>query len=540
MANRFDFPNLGIGLGLRTVHYAHLLEHWPPSTGSRSSARTTCRRRGGRCTSSTRSPSATPSSCTACRSRSAAPTRSTCAYLAELKALARPNRGALGVRSPLLDRRGGQEHARPPADAVHRGSAAAHARRACGRCKRSSGAPLAARESSTYVEFAGIDDDGMGFPRRARQGGRLRTSARREQHLRQRVQSRLRCAATTSRRSRSDRVVQMHVAGHTQSRHAHRRHAHRAGDRPGLGAARATPTRARAELRSCSSGTPRSRPSRKFTARLSWLLRSSRRRAGSGAREMRRKTGGLGSRSREDLRMCLPASVPARHRGKLHARASAELEGAAQRDARGHRRYGAASTAGVDRRGDHGLIEVADVERVVLPSSRLSSLERLDIYRQAYRARLVECLADDYPVLQHALGETSFETLVPWVHRAAPLALAEPQLFRSAHGRVLPRTECERAELSADLATLEWAMVEVLHAAPAARLSLEELASIAPAAWVTARFAPSATVRVFEFGYPVGAYLQCGSDGRRAPTCPAVAGRRPPCSVTAPPSGEWT
>lgn len=29
MANRFGFPNLGIGLGLRTVHYGHLLEHWP-------------------------------------------------------------------------------------------------------------------------------------------------------------------------------------------------------------------------------------------------------------------------------------------------------------------------------------------------------------------------------------------------------------------------------------------------------------------------------------------------------------------------------
>ena len=29
MANRFELPNLGIGVGLRTVHYAHLLEHWP-------------------------------------------------------------------------------------------------------------------------------------------------------------------------------------------------------------------------------------------------------------------------------------------------------------------------------------------------------------------------------------------------------------------------------------------------------------------------------------------------------------------------------
>jgi uncharacterized protein (UPF0276 family) len=29
VANRFGFPDLGIGLGLRTVHYAHLLEHEP-------------------------------------------------------------------------------------------------------------------------------------------------------------------------------------------------------------------------------------------------------------------------------------------------------------------------------------------------------------------------------------------------------------------------------------------------------------------------------------------------------------------------------
>jgi len=28
-ANRFGLPSLGIGLGLRTVHYGHLLEHWP-------------------------------------------------------------------------------------------------------------------------------------------------------------------------------------------------------------------------------------------------------------------------------------------------------------------------------------------------------------------------------------------------------------------------------------------------------------------------------------------------------------------------------
>jgi uncharacterized protein (UPF0276 family) len=29
VGNRFGLPNLGVGVGLRTAHYGHLLEHWP-------------------------------------------------------------------------------------------------------------------------------------------------------------------------------------------------------------------------------------------------------------------------------------------------------------------------------------------------------------------------------------------------------------------------------------------------------------------------------------------------------------------------------
>jgi uncharacterized protein (UPF0276 family) len=29
MTNRFDLPNLGVGLGLRTVHYSQILESQP-------------------------------------------------------------------------------------------------------------------------------------------------------------------------------------------------------------------------------------------------------------------------------------------------------------------------------------------------------------------------------------------------------------------------------------------------------------------------------------------------------------------------------
>ncbi|MEO6603812.1 MAG: DNA-binding domain-containing protein, partial [Polyangiaceae bacterium] len=49
--------------------------------------------------------------------------------------------------------------------------------------------------------------------------------------------------------------------------------------------------------------------------------------------------------------------------------------------------------------------------RLIKPSATLTSAERIDIYRRGYHARLIECLVDDYPVLQHALGEAAFEDL---------------------------------------------------------------------------------------------------------------------------------
>ncbi len=49
--------------------------------------------------------------------------------------------------------------------------------------------------------------------------------------------------------------------------------------------------------------------------------------------------------------------------------------------------------------------------RLVTASATLSSLERIDIYRRGYHARLIECLVDDYPVLEHALGAEAFEAL---------------------------------------------------------------------------------------------------------------------------------
>ena len=49
-----------------------------------------------------------------------------------------------------------------------------------------------------------------------------------------------------------------------------------------------------------------------------------------------------------------------------------------------------------------------ELETVITRSSQLTSQERIGIYANAYYARLLECLSEEYPALIAVLGETAF------------------------------------------------------------------------------------------------------------------------------------
>jgi hypothetical protein len=83
----------------------------------------------------------------------------------------------------------------------------------------------------------------------------------------------------------------------------------------------------------------------------------------------------------------------------------------------------------------------------------------------------------------------------------------------------LPAFAKERGRTSSpfvpDLARLEWALVEVLHAPAAQGFSPAELARIPEERLPEVRFQPSAAVRLLPLEYPVSAYLDAFRDGRR-------------------------
>ena len=168
------------------------------------------------------------------------------------------------------------------------------------------------------------------------------------------------------------------------------------------------------------------------------------------------------------------------------------------------------------------------LERFVTRGPQQSAVERLQIYNDGYFARLVECLTDDYPVLCYALGEPDFEAL------ARAYIESYPSRSRSlnAYGQHMAAFCRARAEawsgFAADLARLEWAMVEVVHEPVSGSLTLEALSTISAAGWQTARLRPSRGLRLLAFDYPVNDFFQAFRDEgepelpERAPTATAV------------------
>lgn len=124
--------------------------------------------------------------------------------------------------------------------------------------------------------------------------------------------------------------------------------------------------------------------------------------------------------------------------------------------------------------------------------------QRLKIYAFAYRARLRDALADDFPALYKELGQRRFDAL------ARAYLAAHPSRHYSvrALGRALPRFLREYAPRRphlGELAQFEWAQLEAFDAADSTPVTPAEFAALAPTTWpgLRLRLAPSVQVQAF-------------------------------------------
>jgi len=175
----------------------------------------------------------------------------------------------------------------------------------------------------------------------------------------------------------------------------------------------------------------------------------------------------------------------------------------------------------------------AAAARVVRPSSRMNALERVGVYRDAYFARLLECVADDYPALSALLGHLRFATLCQrYIAAHAPRS---PSLNDYGAGLSDFCTAARVRELFGegppydptllrDLAHLEWASVELIHAPPGVPLTGAEILRHR-ARFGQARLLPVPTLRLLRLDHPIhDLYVSLRAGGAATlPTPAAVA-----------------
>ena len=119
----------------------------------------------------------------------------------------------------------------------------------------------------------------------------------------------------------------------------------------------------------------------------------------------------------------------------------------------------------------------------------LSVADRLSIYQNAYRVRLIDALAESYPVLHAVLGDDDFAALagqfiaaIPSVHRSLRWYGAELAEFLALNP---PWSE---QPIFAELALLEWTLGEVFDSTDAQSLPRSAFAGVEPEAWSELKF----------------------------------------------------
>ena len=139
---------------------------------------------------------------------------------------------------------------------------------------------------------------------------------------------------------------------------------------------------------------------------------------------------------------------------------------------------------------------LAQMHGAIVDTASVSAEVRLKIYADAYRLRLVDALADNFPVLQVLLGDDTFAELGTAYLEAQPSQHFSIRFFGHRLIEFLA-TQGPYAQqpVLADLAKFEWTLRDVFDAADATALTTEGLARIAPDAWPDTHFQLHPTVR---------------------------------------------
>jgi hypothetical protein len=138
-------------------------------------------------------------------------------------------------------------------------------------------------------------------------------------------------------------------------------------------------------------------------------------------------------------------------------------------------------------------------------TKRLPIAARLEIYKYAYLARIVEALGEDFPTLRRAMGSENFTDCISAyleVHPSNTPNIGECGFHLPQFIRGLPAA-LERPWLPS-LAELELFVIESFYATETPSMDFASLATVAPERWSEAILGLDASVRLLQSDWKVG------------------------------------
>lgn len=164
------------------------------------------------------------------------------------------------------------------------------------------------------------------------------------------------------------------------------------------------------------------------------------------------------------------------------------------------------------------------IEQHVLGTPLADAPTRLAVYGNAYRARLTEALASNYPALAQLLGTEDFGALAAAYIAAHLSRWPSIRFYGGELSRFLGADPRYRAApVLAELAAWEWSMTEVFDAADASAVTAQVLARVRPEHWSGLRFELHPAVRRLDLRWNVPPLWKALTGGTERPVSQVAA-----------------
>lgn len=145
--------------------------------------------------------------------------------------------------------------------------------------------------------------------------------------------------------------------------------------------------------------------------------------------------------------------------------------------------------------------------KAIVDDKKVGATKRLKIYHDAYRLRIIDALANAYPMLQAYLGDELFENTARSYLTKTPSVYPNLRWYGAQMAQHLQNT-LPKHPIAAELAQFEWTLSLAFDAEDTLVIGLQDLAQIPPEIWGDLRFKFQPSTQILALNYNAVAVWQ--------------------------------